>query len=134
VIAKLRSRAVAHQAAIEAIDRGHGGYGFSISGPSWYRALVLRLGGNEKMFYDPIRVSLGPVVDSDMEALAKHIALFTNIEILDLRQADLTERGIGALPPLSKLKVIWVGRTGLPNNAEAEIRRKYPGCKIDRMS
>src|SRR3954452_7929656 len=70
--AALRARLVAHQAAIEAMDRGHGGYGIERFGPSLYRALVLRLGGNEKMFYDPIRVSLGPVGDSEMEALAKH--------------------------------------------------------------
>jgi hypothetical protein len=142
VIAKLRSRAVAHQAAIEAIDRRHGGYGFSISGPWWYRALVLRLGGNEKMFYDPVRVSLGPgcpgynpstpIVDADIEALAKHFALLTNITIIDLRGTEVTDRGIGALPPLLKLKVIMVGRTAVTKNGEAEIRRKYPECEIDR--
>jgi hypothetical protein len=91
----LRSRALRRQRAIEAIDRLHGGYGINISGPGWYRELMGRAGVDQRAFYDPIRVSLGPacpgydpahpIRDADLEALAGHLALFTNLEILDLR-------------------------------------------------
>ncbi|WP_435007340.1 hypothetical protein P12x_004664 [Tundrisphaera lichenicola] len=93
------------------------------------------------MFYDPVRVSLGPacpgynpstpIVDADIEALAEHFALLMNITDLDLRDTKVTDRAIEALPPRLRLKVIRVGRTGVTNKGEAEIRRKYPGCEID---
>ena len=53
VCASLRSRALAWQKSIEAVDRLHGTYGVRITGPDWYRRLLGRVVVGEKAFYDP---------------------------------------------------------------------------------
>src|SRR5689334_11714048 len=95
VCVSLRSRALARLRAIEAVDRLHGTYGIRITGPDWYRRLLSRVGVSEKAFYDPTRVSLGPmnrgydrehpIRDVDLESLSEHLALFSNLKLLDLQ-------------------------------------------------
>lgn len=138
-----RSRALVNQRAIEAIDRLHGTYGFWITGPDWYRRLLIRTGVNEKAFYDPTRVSLGPmnwgydysrpILDADIEALADHLALFSNLKLLDLRECrQVTDRGVAALPYLAKLKDIQLEGTSVTEKGVEALRLRYPGAKISR--
>ncbi len=141
VCASLRSRALDRQAAIEAVDRLHGTYGIRITGPEWYRHLLARAGVGDKAFYDPGRVSLGPsqkgydpghpIRDSDLAALSRHLALFTNLEALDLQQCQqLTERGILTLPDFPKLKSLRLQGTSVTEAGLRDIRRRYPGVYV----
>ena len=57
----LRNRALARRDAIAAVDRFHGTYGVRVTGPAWYRRLMGRFGVDERGFYDPRRVSFGPM-------------------------------------------------------------------------
>jgi hypothetical protein len=138
-----RRRFKQREAALRAIDRKHGTYGVRISGPSWFRSIVIRVGGNETMFYDPRRVSLGPgnsgydffrpIVDRDIAELTEHLANFSNLEHLDLRYNGwLTDRGIESLPPLSKLKRIDLKGTAVSEEGIAHLLRRYPGCEVKR--
>jgi hypothetical protein len=141
--ASLRSRALLRLRAIEAVDRLHGGYGIWISGPDWYRRLLARTGVGEKAFYDPIRISLGPnctgydpghpVRDADLEQLAEYLVLFPNLEILDLRDCrQVTDRGVVALPYLTKLKDIQLEGTAVTEKGLETLRRRYPDAEISR--
>ena len=141
--ASLRSRALARQRAIEAVDRLHGTYGVKITGPDWYRRLLGRVGVDEKAFYDPSRVSFGPMNagydpghplrDADVEALADHLALFSRLTLLDLRGCrEVTDRGIASLPHLPNLKDIRLGGTGVTEQGVQELRRRYPGIEVNR--
>ena len=56
VCALFRSRALARQKAIEAVDRLHGTYGIKITGPVWYRRLLGRVGVGEKLSMTEMRV------------------------------------------------------------------------------
>ena len=135
-----RSRLVARGRAIAAIDRKHGTYGVRINGPAWYRALVNRLGGDDTMFYDPLRVSLGPgnagydpaspIRDADLAELAGTLAQFTNLDLLDLRSTEVTDRGLAALPMLPSLKIIRLDGSRVTAKGVAGFRRRYPGCRI----
>lgn len=161
----LRARLQARADAIEAIDRRHGTYGIRITGPDWYRRLVLRLGGDDRMFYDPIRVSVGPptpgydptrpIRDDDLERLAGVLASFTNLEVIDIRDPEVSDRGIAALPalprlmhlrldgsgvtddvvgPLDKfptLKTLTLESTRVTKRGVAEIRRRHPNCEVE---
>ena len=143
VCASLRSRALARQKAIEAVDRLHGTYGVRINGPEWCRSLLGRVGVSEKAFYDPTRVSLGPmnvgydhqhpVCDADVEALSDHLALFSNLKLLDLQGCrQVTDRGIAMLPDLPGLRDIRLGGTGVSEEGVRELRRRYPGVELSR--
>jgi hypothetical protein len=116
VCASFRSRALARQKAIEAVDRLHG-------------------------FYDPKRVSLGPmnlgydrehpIRDADIEALSDHLALFSNLEMLDLQECrQVTDRGIVSLPSLPKLKYLLLDGTSVTEEGIKELRRRYHGVEF----
>lgn len=122
--ASLRSRALARQKAIEAVDRLHGTYGVRIIGPAWYRRLLGRVGVGEKAFYDPTRVSLGPtnagydpghpIRDADLEALSDHLARFSNVKLFELQGCQqVTDRGIATLPDLPELRNILLSGTSV---------------------
>jgi hypothetical protein len=143
VCASFQSRALARQKAIEAVDRLHGTYGIKITGPDWYRRLLGRVGVGEKAFYDPKRVSLGPmnsgydpghpIRDADIEALSDHLALFSNLEMLDLQECrQVTDRGIVSLPSMPKLKYLLLGGTSVTEEGIKELRRRYPGVEFSQ--
>jgi hypothetical protein len=143
VCASFRSRALARQKAIEAVDRLHGTYGVKITGPDWYRRLLGRVSVGEKAFYDPKRVSLGPgnlgydpehpIRDADIEALSDHLALFSNLEMLDLQNCrQVTDRGIVSLPSLPKLKYLLLGGTSVTKEGIKELRRRYHGVEFSQ--
>jgi hypothetical protein len=143
VCAQLRSRALDRQKDIEAVDRLHGTYGFRITGPDWYRRLLGRVGVGEKAFYDPTRVSLGPmnsgydpghpIRDADIKALSEHLARFSNLRLLDLQQCrQVTDRGIATLPGLPKLREIHLDGTSVTDEGVREIQRHYPGIEVSR--
>ena len=143
VCASLRSRALARQKAIEAVDRLRRTYGVKITGPDWYRRLLGRVGVDERAFYDPKRVSLGPmnsgydpghpIRDADVEALSEHLALFTNLELLDLRDCrHVTDRGIASLPALPRLKQIELGGTGVTAEGVRGLRRRYECVEVSQ--
>jgi hypothetical protein len=143
VCASFRSRALARQKAIEAVDRLHGTYGIKITGPDWYRRLLGRVGVGVKAFYDPKRISLGPgnlgydpkhpIRDADIEALSDHLALFSNLEMLDLQMCrQVTDRGILSLPSLPKLKHLVLGGTGVTEEGIKELRRRYHGVEFSQ--
>jgi hypothetical protein len=143
VCASLRSRALTRQKSIEAVDRLRGTYGVRITGPDWYRRLLGRVGVGEKAFYDPTRVSLGPgnsgydpghpIRDADIEDLFDHLAGFSNLELLDLRECRLvTDRGIAKLPVLPRLRHIRLSGTSVTEEGVRELRRRYPGVKVSR--
>ena len=100
-----------------------------------------------------------PMGDEDLERLAGHLALFTQLEVLDLRGNHFTAQGVAALPPLPKLTVIrlagidritgtltllthyprFPALTNLELEATAvtasgveKIRRLLPACKVSR--
>lgn len=158
-------RARRNREAIEAIDAVGGTYGVRIQGSKAFLKMAKRLGCDERTFYDVRRLSLGPtnrgydprnpVGDEELELLAPHIALFTNMETLDLRDPAITNRGIAALPSLPKVKMIYLYGTGVTDGLAGalrkfpalktlgltstrvtaagveEIRRHFPGCKVE---
>ncbi len=143
IAAAFQRRLAAREAAIRAVDKKHGTYGFKITGPDWFRRMVLRLGGDKRMFFDPKRVSLGPgnlgyddahpIRDTDLAELSDHLALFSNLEILDLRyNRQVTDQGIASLPQLPKLKQIALEGTAVSEKGVTYLRRRYTGCKVVR--
>jgi Leucine Rich repeat len=141
--AAFRRRLAAREAAIRAIDNQRGTYRVKIAGPAWLRTIVLGLGGNERMFYDPRRVSLGPgnvgydpyrpIQDTDIAELSDKLAVFSNLEHLDLRYNGwLTDKGISSLPHLPKLRRIDLRGTGISDEGVAYLRCRYPGCVMNR--
>ena len=151
--------------AIKAIDALGGTYGVRIEGSKPFLALAKKFGWDERTFYDVRRLSLGPtnapydpnkpVGDRELESLARHIALFSNMNTLDLRDSAITNRGIAALPPLPTVTTIYLYGTGVSDGlADSldkfpalttlgltstgvtamgvdEIRRRFPGCKVE---
>jgi hypothetical protein len=143
IIVAVRRRLIEREAAIRAIDRTHGTYGVKITGPSWFRSTVILVGGDERMFYDPKRVSIGPgnsgydpfrpIGDEGLAELSEHLANFSNLEHLDLRyNGFLTDRCIESLPPLPNLKRIDLQGTAVSEEGIASLRRRYPGCAVSR--
>ena len=141
--AAFQRRLATREAAIRAVDRKHGTYGVKITGPDWLRSVVLRLGGDERMFYDPNRVSFGPMnsgfdhghpfEDTDLTELSGHLALFSNLEILDLRSnRRSTDLGIASLPEFPKLKQIRLEGTRVSDEGVATLRRRFSGCEVVR--
>lgn len=121
--ASLRSRALARQEAIEAVDRLHGTYAIRITGWEWYRRLMASAGVGDKAFYDLTRVNLGPqnmgydrshpICDADVEALSKYLAHFSNLKMLDFLRRMPTTHGPGDRIASS------------PAEAEADLARRY---------
>lgn len=109
--------------AIRAINAVGGTYGVRLRGSKAFRAMANRFGYDEHTFYDMRRLSLGPtnsgydpkkpVGDKELKSLAEHIARFTNMETLDLRDPAITNRGIAALPALPNIKLIFLYGTGV---------------------
>jgi hypothetical protein len=134
-------RLSARAMAIRAIDAQHGTYGVKITGPAWFRSIVIYLGGDERMFYDPKRVSLGPgnkgynpyrpLKDADIPELSACLQLFPNLEHLDLRYNGwLTDQGIASLPQLPKLKRIDLVGTAVSERGVSDLQHRYPGCAV----
>jgi hypothetical protein len=143
IAVNLHRSLAAREAAIRAVDKIHGTYGVKITGPAWFRTIVLRLGGNERMFYDPKRVSFGPlnsgydpshpIRDTDIAELSDDLALFSNLEHLDLQgNGQLTDRCIAFLPKLPHLRRIDLEGTKVTESAITYLRRRYPGCAVTR--
>ena len=143
IIVTFRRQFIERGAAIRAIDRRHGTYGVKITGPSWFRSAVILVGGDQRMFYDPKRVSIGPgnsgydpyrpIGDEDLAELSESLANFSNLEHLDLRyNGFLTDRGIESLPPLPNLKRIDLKGTAVSEQGIDSLRRRYPGCAVSR--
>jgi hypothetical protein len=129
------SRTISRRSAILAIDERHGTYGIRLIGPSWVRTVVTKLGGDEKLFYNPSRVSLGPynqgydpahpVGDQDLMALAEHLAAFPDLGTLDLMGSQVSNVGIASLPILPSLKVLRLSGTSVTDGL-ADILPKFP--------
>ena len=135
----LLARDRARLEAIHAIDRVGGTYGVGRTRYEWYRNLAIRLGCSEEMFYDPVRLSLGPIcaagVDlspDDLTRLSKHLDNFSNLSALDLTSKQgITLGHIQALPALPKLQLIRFFGYPVSEEALREIRRRWPNCKMD---
>ena len=101
----------ARSEAIEAITRLGGFYSTKLEGSPEFMAMVTRLGYDERTYYNISTVSFflnNPragflLGDADLEGLASHLALFTQLELFDFRDHPFTARGIAALPPFPKL-------------------------------
>src|SRR5437764_508748 len=98
--------------AVEAIDKAGGTYGVRQLGGADFAARAKRLGYDERGYYEVLRLSFGringkdPLGDAGLAAVADHIAAFPGLEVLDLRGNDLTAKGLAALPPLPRLKIL----------------------------
>lgn len=129
------SRTISRRSAIRALDERHGTYGVRLTSPSWVRTIVTKLGGDEKLFYNPLRVSLGPgnvgydpaspVGDSDLRALGDHLAAFPDLEVLDLSLTKVSDEGIAALPALPALKVLRLDGTRVTDGLAPSLS-KFP--------
>ena len=72
-----------------------------------------------------------PIRDADIEALSDHLALFSNLEMLDLQNCrQVTHRGILSLPSLPKLKYLLLGGTSVTEEGIKELRRRYHGVEF----
>jgi RNA polymerase sigma-70 factor (ECF subfamily) len=159
-VAKMKGSA--RSEAVEAVERLGGRYAVEHEGSGQFMGLVKGLGYDERSYFDVRRISLGtvagarPVGDAEMESLAEHLALFTRLEVLDLRGNRFTARGVAALPPLPKLKVMRLGgqtitddiadslerfpeltsleleATAVSDAGVEKIRRLLPACQVSR--
>ncbi|HWB11565.1 MAG TPA: hypothetical protein VG826_20205 [Pirellulales bacterium] len=155
-----------YREAIRAIEAVGGGYVARLDRSKAFLATAKRLGYDEKTFYDVRGLGFGqneygydpkePVGDETLGSLAEHIALFTNMETLELSDPAITNRGIAALPPLPNVTTIYLRGTGVSDGLDHalqrfpgltklvltgtgvtaagidEIRRRFPDCTIER--
>ena len=74
-----------------------------------------------------------PIRDADIEALSDRLALFSNLEMLDLRECrQVTDRGIVSLPSLPKLKYLLLGGTSVTEEGIKELPRRYHGVEFNQ--
>ena len=78
-----------------------------------------------------VTISGHPIRDADLEALGDHLARFTDLGILDLRDCrQVTDRGIAAIPYLAKLKEVQLKGTSVTDRGIEALRRRYPGAEV----
>jgi hypothetical protein len=114
--------------AIRVIDEMGGTYGVRIVGPKWLRYLV----GDDKGFYDALRVSLGPdnqgydpmrpVTDKDISLVIDHFGAFTRMSALDLWGPQITDEGLFSLTRLDGLSRLRLNSTSISDRGLETIQ------------
>ena len=114
--------------AIRVIDEMGGTYGVRIVGPKWLRYLV----GDDKGFYDAIRVSLGPgnqgydpmrpVTGKDISLAINHFGAFTRMSALDLWGPQITDEGLFPLTRLDGLSRLRLNGTSISDRGLKTIQ------------
>jgi len=126
VMKRLRDR----KAAVAAINAAGGTMGLTVTGPDWLRKLI----DDEKCFYNPIRVSLGPIArqigreepkldDASLARLGADLKSFRRLEVLDIRRSAVSDRSAGLLGELGGLKHLRLSNTQIGKATTRELRR-----------
>ncbi len=119
---RLRDR----KAAINAIRDVGGTMAYTLSGPEWLRKLVR----DDDCFYDPQRVSLGPIAkdnpdldDKILASVSDALTGFQNLQALDVRRSAITDESAHLLGQLLSLTHLRLSGTRVSDATIHEIRK-----------
>ena len=123
---RLRDR----KAAVVAINSAGGTMGLRIAGPKWLRTII----NDDQCFYDPIRVSLGPIArqkgqdvptldDASLARLGGVLKSFKRLEVLDIRGSAVSDRSAAVLTSLETVAHLRISDTQIANETIREISR-----------
>jgi Leucine-rich repeat (LRR) protein len=123
---RLRDR----KAAILAVKSAGGTMGVQISGPQWLQTLI----GDEHTFWDPLRVSLGPIArqagqeppaldDALLARLRPSLKDFDHLEVLDIRGSTITDQSAPLLSTMGTLTHLRLSQTQITDQTIHEISR-----------
>jgi hypothetical protein len=114
--------------AIRVIDANGGTYGYKIVGSAWLRKLI----NDEKCFYEPIRVSFGPLnqgydpdnpfEDHDLDLMIDHLNVFYRFEHLGLDQSNITDDGLAHLRRLRKIIILDIPDTSVSDKGLMHLK------------
>ena len=114
------------KAAINAIQAVGGTMGFAVSGPEWLRKLIR----DDECFYDPQRVSLGPIAkdnpdldDKILASVSDELTGFQNLQALDVRRSAITDGSAHILGQLLSLTHLRLSGTRVSDATIHEIRK-----------
>src|SRR5262245_31394571 len=110
VLGVMMKRVRDRKTAVDAIQAAGGTMGVRIAGPKWLRKLI----NDEECFYEPIRVSLGPIArqrgqeaptldDASLARLGGVLKSFKRLEVLDIRGSATTDESAEPLGSLDNL-------------------------------
>lgn len=96
-------------------------------------ALIQSLGGQVREVQNAITdVTLGTgTTDGDLLRLSEHLGRLSDLELLNLRGANVTDTGIKHLYGLGQLKRVLLDETDVSYAGVADLRSRLPGCQIE---
>jgi hypothetical protein len=123
---RLRDR----KAAVVAIQAAGGTMGVRYTGPKWLRGLI----NDEQCFWDPVRVSLGPIAqqrgkdeprldDASLARLGGVLKSFGRLEILDIRKSAITDHSAELLGALTGIRHLRLSDTQITNRTMRHVGR-----------
>ena len=114
------------KAAIASIHEAGGTMGGSTAGPAWLRKLI----GDDECFYEPQRVSLGPIAkgnphldDDILAALFEPLKGFRGLQALDIRRSAVTDKSASLLAQLTSVTHLRLSDTRISDTAIRHIKR-----------
>jgi hypothetical protein len=96
-------------------------------------ALIQSLGGQVREVEDRITdVTLGATItDGELSRLSEHLERQNDLELLNLRGANITDMGLKHLYGLGQLKRVLLDESGVSYAGVADLRSRLPGCQIE---
>lgn len=119
-LALTMSRLHGRKAAVASIHAIGGTMGVSIGGPEWLRNLI----GDDECFYEPQRISLGPIAkdnppldDELLASVANSLLAFGELRALDIRRSAVTDKSAPLLAKLDTLTHLRLSDTQITDDA-----------------
>jgi len=114
------------KAAINAIQDVGGTMGYAVSGPEWLRKTIR----DDECFYDPQRVSLGPIAkdnpdldDKVFASVSDVLTGFRSLLVLDVRRSAITDESAHLLGQLLSVTHLRLSGTRVSDTTIREIRK-----------
>ena len=114
------------KAAVANIHEAGGTMGISITGPGWLRKLI----GDDECFYEPQRVSLGPIAkgnahldDAILASLSESLKSLRNLHVLDIRRSAATDKSAPLCAQLTSLTHLRLSDTQITDTAIRHIKQ-----------
>jgi hypothetical protein len=114
------------KAAIANIHEAGGTMGVSIAGPEWLRKLI----GDDECFYEPQRVSLGPLAkgnphldDAILASLSESLKGWRDLQVLDIRGSAVTDKSAPLCAQLASVTHLRLSDTQITDTTIRHIKQ-----------
>ncbi len=112
--------------AVNQVQDVGGSMGFSYWKPEWLRQML----NAQESFWDPVRVSLGPMAADGLElddeifaSVQEALYSFTRLSTLDVRRSEITDESAKIIGQLKQLSTLRLSETRISDKTIAELRK-----------